>query len=78
MQKPNIVFVHVDQMHHKAISAYGCPHVHTPNLDRIVRDGTSFMESYDAMPQCCPARASWFTGRMSKAVSYTHLRAHET
>lgn len=66
MQRPNIVFVHVDQLHHKAISAYGCAHVHTPNIDRIIRNGYSFMESYAAMPQCCPARASWFTGRMSK------------
>ena len=66
VQKPNIVFVHIDQMHHKTISAYGCKYVHTPNLDEMVRDGYSFMQSYSAMPQCCPARASWFTGRMSK------------
>ncbi|TKJ38679.1 MAG: hypothetical protein CEE38_02960 [Planctomycetes bacterium B3_Pla] len=66
MQKPNIVFVHVDQMHHKAISAYGCKYVSTPNIDKIAAEGYSFMESYSAMPQCCPARASWFTGRMSK------------
>lgn len=66
VQKPNIVFVHVDQMHHKALSAYGCKYARTPNLDRIVSEGYSFMESYCAMPQCCPSRASWFTGRMSK------------
>jgi len=66
VQKPNIVFVHVDQMHHKAISAYGCKYVRTPNIDKIAAEGYSFMESYSAMPQCCPARASWFTGRMSK------------
>jgi choline-sulfatase len=53
-------------MHHKAISAYGCKYVETPNIDKIVAEGYSFMESYTAMPQCCPARASWFTGRMSK------------
>jgi choline-sulfatase len=53
-------------MHHKAISAYGCKYARTPNLDRIAAEGYSFMESYCAMPQCCPARASWFTGRMSK------------
>lgn len=66
MQKPNIVFVHGDQLHHKAISAYGCKHVRTPNLDRMAREGYSLMESYCSMPQCCPSRASWFTGRMSK------------
>jgi len=41
MQKPNIVFVHVDQMHHKAISAYGCKYAHTPNLDKMVGEGYS-------------------------------------
>jgi len=66
MNKPNIIFIHCDQLHHKAISAYGCKHVKTPNIDRIVREGYSFMESYASMPQCCPSRASWYTGRMSK------------
>jgi len=64
--KPNIVFIHVDQLHHKAISAYGCNYVNTPNLDRMAGEGYSFMESYCSMPQCSPSRASWFTGRMSK------------
>jgi len=66
VRPPNIVFVHVDQLHHAAISAYGCRYVHTPCIDRLVDEGTSFLESTTPMPQCCPARASWFTGRMSK------------
>lgn len=65
-EQPNIVFMHVDQMHAEAMSAYGNPYVRTPNLDRIAADGISFMASYCTMPQCCPARASWYTGRMSK------------
>lgn len=64
-KRPNILFVHVDQMHWQAVSAYGNPHVRTPNLDRMVADGCSFRASYSAMPQCCPARSSWYTGRMS-------------
>jgi len=63
-ERPNIVFIHVDQMHHRAISAYGNPHVRTPAIDRIVSDGYSLMNAYTSMPQCCPARASWYTGRM--------------
>lgn len=62
---PNIVFVHVDQLHHRAISAYGSQHVRTPNIDRLIAEGTSFMLSYSANPVCCPARASWYTGRVS-------------
>lgn len=64
--RPNIVFLHVDQLHHAALSAYGNPYVHTPNMDAVVRMGYSFMRAYCTMPQCCPSRASWFTGRMTK------------
>jgi len=63
--RPNILFIHVDQMHFQAMSACGNPHVRTPALDRMARDGCSFRLTYTAMPQCCPARASWYTGRMS-------------
>ncbi len=58
-QPPNILFIHVDQMHWQAMSAYGNRHVRTPALDRMAGDGCSFRASYAAMPQCCPARASW-------------------
>jgi len=62
---PNIVFVHVDQMRHDAISAFGNAHVETPNIDRLIAAGTSFSRSYSANPVCCPARACWYTGRVS-------------
>ena len=65
IKRPNILFIHVDQMHFQAISAYGNRHINTPAMDRMVNDGYSFRTGYTAMPQCCPARASWYTGRMS-------------
>ena len=34
-------------------------------MDRIAQDGISFRSSYATMPQCVPARTSWYTGRMS-------------
>jgi arylsulfatase A-like enzyme len=64
-ERPNILFMHVDQMHFQAMSGYGNPYVKTPALDRLARDGMSLRTSYTTMPQCCPARASWYTGRMS-------------
>lgn len=66
MNKPNMVFIMVDQLHFNALSAYGNPHVKTPNLDRLAREGYSFMKMHTIMPQCSPARASWMTGRTSK------------
>ena len=56
MKRPNILFMHVDQMHWEAMSAYGNPHVKTPGMDRIAAEGCSFRASYASMPQCVPAR----------------------
>ena len=33
MTRPNILFIHVDQMHWQAMSAYGNPYVKTPAMD---------------------------------------------
>jgi choline-sulfatase len=63
--RPNIIFLHVDQLTSKAISAYGCKDLHTPNIHKMIENGMSFMNSYSANPVCCPARASWYTGRAS-------------
>ncbi len=63
--KPNILFLHVDQLCLDTIAAYGCRWVKTPNIDRIIADGTSFLWSYATNPICCSARASWYTGLMS-------------
>lgn len=63
---PNILFVNVDQMSIlDSIRAYGCQHTFTPGIDRLVKNGTSFMQSYATDPVCCPARASWWTGAFS-------------
>jgi arylsulfatase A-like enzyme len=61
--RPNILFINTDQQGLDTLSAYGCPDVCTPNMDRLARRGTSFMQSYCADPVCCPSRTSWFTGR---------------
>lgn len=62
---PNLVFIHTDQQHFDTLSAWGCPHVRTPALDRLASMGASFDLSYSANPVCCPARAAWYTGRPS-------------
>ena len=63
-KKPNFLYVVCDQQNFDAISAYGNTNVRTPNLDRLVKRGVSFMESYSTNPVCSPARSSLFTGRM--------------
>ncbi len=62
--KPNFLFVICDQLGLDAIAAHGCPDVHTPNMDRLIRRGVTFQESHSTSPVCSPARSSLFTGRM--------------
>ena len=59
---PNLLFIHTDQQHFQALSALGSKLVRTPNMDRLLRRGTTFTMSYSANPVCCPARACWYTG----------------
>ncbi len=62
---PNILFINADQLNAGALSGHGCRHVATPNIDRLMRRGTTFLRSYTTNPVCCPARSGWFSGRPS-------------
>lgn len=68
MTRPNILFINTDQQSWDAISAYGNSWLRTPNIDRLVENGVSFMRSYCTDPVCAPARASWATGLYSSEV----------
>ena len=61
-ERPNIIFIMTDQQRYDTINALGFPFMDTPNLDRLVREGTSFSNCHVAGASCVPARASLFTG----------------
>ena len=61
MGHTNILFITSDQQHWSAMG-YLNPEVSTPNLDRLVREGTTFHRAYTVNPTCTPTRASWITG----------------
>ncbi len=63
-ERPNLLLILCDQLGLDAIAAHGCTDVRTPNLDRLVRRGTTFIESHSTNPVCSPARSSIMTGRM--------------
>jgi len=60
--RPNILLIISDQLGLDAIGAHGYPDAATPNLDRLVRGGTTFLESHSTNPVCSPARSSIMTG----------------
>ncbi|MFO7871481.1 MAG: sulfatase-like hydrolase/transferase [Kiritimatiellia bacterium] len=60
-RKRNVLFITSDQQHRMAMG-YLNPEVKTPNLDRLVENGTTFHRAYTVNPTCTPTRASWITG----------------
>ncbi len=63
VQRPNILFIMVDEMRWDAMGCEKHPVVRTPNLDKLAAEGVRFNRCYTASPVCSPARASVFTGR---------------
>lgn len=61
-RRPDIVFVITDQQRFDTIGATGHPHVHTPVLDRLCREGAWFSNCFVTGASCVPARASLFLG----------------
>ena len=61
LEKPNIVVVFTDDQTFGAIG-YNNSDVHTPNLDRLAREGLIFENAFVASPICAASRASMMTG----------------
>lgn len=65
--QPNVLFLFSDDQRYDTIRALGNPHIHTPHLDRLSRQGMVFSRSYimggTQGAVCMPSRAMLLTGR---------------
>ena len=65
--KPNVLLVLTDDQRFDTIGALGCEAIKTPNLDRLVKMGTSFTHAHIPSGMvgavCMPSRAMLHTGR---------------
>ncbi|QEC52399.1 arylsulfatase A-like enzyme [Anseongella ginsenosidimutans] len=69
--KPNILWICADQQRWNTINALGNEYVRTPNLDRLVKEGTAFNYAHCTAPICTPSRASFLTGMYSSTLHAT-------
>lgn len=69
--RPNIVYIMTDDHTAQMLSAYDTRYAHTPNLDRIAKDGVKFNRSYVANSLSGPSRACILTGKHSHANGFT-------
>ena len=66
--KPDIVLIVADNLGHGDLSCYGCPDIHTPNIDRIAAQGVRFTNFYSNGPECSPTRTALLTGRYQQRI----------
>lgn len=60
--KPNIIYIMLDDAGYGDFGAFGSPHIKTPAFDRLAQEGTRFTDHYSGSAVCAPTRCVLMTG----------------
>ena len=71
MNRPNFIFILLDDFGWKDLGCYGSPFYLTPNLDNLCAESMRFTDAYASCPVCSPTRASILTGKYPATVGVT-------
>jgi arylsulfatase A-like enzyme len=76
---PNVLFIIVDDLRPQ-LGCYGASQMHTPNMDRLAKEGVMFRRAYCQQAVCSPSRTSLLTGKCPETTQIfgndDHFRAH--
>ncbi len=61
-EKPNVLFISIDDLNDWVGPLGGHPQVKTPNIDKLAARGTTFTNAHCQAPLCNPSRTSVLTG----------------
>jgi uncharacterized sulfatase len=70
-EKPNIVFLLIDDMGWPDVACYGHPFHETPQIDQLCRQGMKFTDFYAATPVCSSTRSTIQSGQYAARVGIT-------
>lgn len=71
--RPNVLFIAVDDLNHWVGHLGRNPQTRTPNIDRLAAEGVTFTRAYCTAPACNPSRASLMSGRRPSSTGcYTN------
>lgn len=62
VEKPNIVYILLDDAGYGDLSCYGQKKFQTPNIDRLASEGMKFTQHYSGSTVCAPTRCVLMTG----------------
>jgi len=71
LNKPNILFILIDDMGWKDITCAGSTYYETPHIDKLAADGMRFTNAYSAAPVCTPSRGAIFSGKCPARTQLT-------
>ncbi len=72
-ERPNILWLSCEDIS-PYLSMYGDSTAHTPNLDRLAKEGTVFTNVYATVAVCAPTRSSIITGMYPISIGTMHMR----
>lgn len=61
--KPNFIFILIDDMGWTDVGFMGAKYYETPNIDRLAKNGMIFTQAYANAANCAPTRASLLSGQ---------------
>lgn len=74
---PNVLFIYADDWGFGDLACHGHPHLKTPNLDRLAREGTDFHQFTVCNPVCSPSRTAIVTGQYpARHGVHQHFAGH--
>lgn len=77
-ERPNIIFVFIDDMGYGDLSCYGNEDIQTVNIDRLAAEGVRFEQFYVASPICSPSRVGITTGQYpARHLIHSYLNSRE-
>ncbi|HEY6955794.1 MAG TPA: arylsulfatase [Flavisolibacter sp.] len=59
---PNVIIIYSDDVGYGDVSCYGATKIHTPNIDRIAKQGIRFTNAHATSSTCTPSRYALLTG----------------
>src|SRR5690554_3314186 len=70
-ERLNIIFILTDDQRWDALGYAGNEVIHTPEMDRLAREGVYFQNAFVTTPICATSRASILTGMYERTHGYT-------
>ena len=76
-EKPNIIFIMLDDLGWTDVGCYGSKFIDTPHIDKLAKGGMKFTDFYAAGAICSPTRCAVQSGQNQARIGITaHIPGH--